>query len=589
MANFSKNPTRSTPAGRGQQAGRAGLLGSALAVLLLGGTGAHAGSLYAQWQNGPPQSAKYFPLAVWWQSPLETGHSGIYPTIVKAVAGENFNTMMGLSPWPENFGADYGELAAIKANNLYVIGGYNTPYNENTSAQSVASVLALAKSIGAEANVIGYTAGDEPQCGASTNSMAAVPTVIAGINGYDPTRLVTYNQTAWMWQPPSWINPTCLQQSMTALQATPIGSFDLYPLTDAWLPQVGYVSANEAKSDFQSVPNDTLWMQGVAVQALIHDTAPGQPVWVWHEAGGDNLGFSSANNNFAGGVTAGSTTLINASGWSSFTSTWVGLTVSGGGIPPNTKITGIIDGKHAVLSAAATSTSSSQTITVTGGAGGTLGGTDCVASANLCVVNGNEYRPTLAQTNSEVWMSLISGVNGIEYFCHDGLTASFCLGDAAGGAAAAAVQANLTYVNSQILRFAEVLNAPTVGQCSMQQINYSTGAFSNTASCANGILAISTANAAVPGLAMVKSLNGVTHLFVESDRRSAAGTTFTYKLTGLAGQTAVVVYDSNAKYDPAHSSLGKHFAVGSNGEFSDVVGANGDNYEVKIYKIRPAT
>jgi hypothetical protein len=487
------------------------------------------------------------------------------------------NIFIGLgASWPENFGKDSGELeaiAAIKSTKLYAIGGINTPYNTNTSAQSVASVLALAASIGAQSNVIGYNAGDEPACGGTpSGAMEMVPTVVGGINGYDPTRVVTYNYTTWMVSP-QYLSAACLSASKTALQKTSIGSFDYYPLTRPW----GKVSG----SDFISVPFDGLYMQNVAVQALIHNGRANQPMWAYVESGSDNFGFSEQNNTFAGGITAASKVLVNASGYSKFTSTWVGLTVSASGIPAGTTITSISDATHAVMSAAATGSNASATIAVTGGAQNS----DCVASANLCVVNGNEYRPTPVQVNAEVWMSLISGANGIEYFCHDLTTYSFCLGDATGGTAAATTQANLTYVNKNVLAYAAVLNSLTSGICSMQNINYTTGALSTTNSCSNGVLTMATANSAVPGIAMVKKLAGFTYLFAQSDRRSPSGATFTFTLAGLAASTATVLYDSNAQYDTANSSVGKSFILNSSSQFSDTLGANNDHYQVKIYRV----
>jgi hypothetical protein len=555
--------------------GTALLACGALTVSALTMPAASAASLYAPWPNGPSQSAKFFPIIAWYQNPAVAGHSGAYPTIAAAAAGEGMNTFLGLGNWPESFGADQGELEAIKANNLFVVGGINTPSTENSSAQSVASVLSLASKLGASKNVIGYNAGDESTC--SPNTMQAVPGIVKGINGYDSTRIVAYNQTAWMLAP-QWLG-ACESQAVTALQSISVGSFDLYPATNAWYAQ----DFNFPKGDFQSVPNDGLWLQGVATTALIHNARPGQPTWVFVEAGGDNLGFSSQNSSFSGGVTAGSTTLTNASGWSSFTSTWIGLGVSGSGIPGGAKITSIIDATHATISAAATATSAHESISVTGGAGA---GTDCVASANLCVVNGNEYRPTPVQVNAEVWMSLINGANGIEYFCHDSSSDSFCMGDQTGGAAAAQTQTNLTAIDKTVLRFAPELNAPTSGICSMEQMNYTNNSFSVSTSCANGILTMATSNAAVPGMAMTKTYGGATYLFTQSDRRSTAGASFTYTLTGLAGKTAKVIYDSDQQYDAAHSAHGKTFAVSSSGQFSDVLGQNHDDYQVKIYLIK---
>jgi hypothetical protein len=204
---------------------------------------------------------------------------------------------------------------------------------------------------------------------------------------------------------------------------------------------------------------------------------------------------------------------------------------------------------------------------------------------NLCVVNGNEYRATPAQVNAEVWMSIINGAMGIEYFCHDSSSANFCMGDTAGGPAAAAVQENIKYINTIVSNFAPQLNSSTAGICSMQRLNYTTGAQSTTTSCTNGILTMATSNAAVPGMALAKLYGGTSYLFAQSDRRSTAGATFTFTLNGYAGKTATVIYDSNQKYDIHNSSKGATFELNGSGAFADVLGANHDDYQVKIYKI----
>ena len=550
---------------------------------------ASAGSIYAQWQNGPPQNPAFFPISVWWQNPAVTGQSGSYSTIGAAAVGMGINILLGEGGWPEQFGADKGELEAVKANNLYLIGGIYTPYSENNLPQSVASVLALAKSIGAERNVIGYNMGDEPDCAGDNNNglgFAKIPSAVSQLAQYDNTRIVAFNQTFWPMQPYWW--GSCGTPAINALRSIGIASFDYYPLTNPNMISYGYhypgnipAQYYATKSDFLSLPNDTLWVQSVATQALVHAGKPNQPAWAFIEAGGDALA-SGGYNNFPGSVTSGSAMLTNASGWSSFTQTWVGLTVSGSGLPANTKITGVIDATHAELSAPSTASASSETITVTGGDGS---GTDCVASVNLCVVNGNEYRPTPDQVNSEVWMSLIAGANGIEYFCHDSTSDYFCMGAASGGPVAAITQTNVTSIDKRLRRFAPELNTPSVAACSMQVINYSTGILSTTTSCANSILTIMTSNAAVPGSAMVKQLNGSTYLFAQSDRRSPAGANFTYTLNGLAGKTATVLYDSNEIYDHAHGTHGSTLILNDAGQFSDVLGANNDHYEVKAYKI----
>ena len=568
---------------------RVELAGCVAGALLLNPHGsAAAQSLYAQWPNGPPQSPDFFPLAVWWQNPAVTGSFGKYSSVGAAAAGMKLNIFLGEGNWPEQFGADQGELEATKANNLYMIGGINTPYAENNTPQSVASVLALANAIGAQKNVIGYNMGDEPDCLGDNGQppFSQIPADLQELSDYDPTRLITFNQTYWPMQPYWW--GTCGSTAIKQLQSISIGSYDYYPMTNPALISYDYHYPGNmpshyygAKSDFLSVSNDTMWVQGVVTTAMLHLMLPTQPAWVFVEAGGDNLGFSGGANNFPGSVTSGSTTLVNTSGWSSFTSTWLGLTVSGPGIPANTTITGIIDATHAVLSAAATATSTDPTITITGGDGSN---TDCVASANLCVANGNEYRPTSAEVAAEVWMSLISGANGIEYFCHDYTNDFFCMGLGTDPAALQA-QENITHIDSTVLHFAPELNAPTTGICSMEQMNWNTGVLSTTTSCSNGVLTMATENSAVPGLAMVKQYNGKTFLFAQSDRRSPAGATFTYTLSDLGGKTATVVYDSDTHYDRAHTSRRDTFTLSGTGQFSDVLGANHDDYQVKIYRI----
>jgi hypothetical protein len=546
-------------------------------------------SMYTTWTNGPWQNPAFFPISVFWQKPNQTGSFGAYGSEAAAAAGEHINIFLGISGerpsrwWPEYFGSDFGELEAIKANNLYLIGGIKTPYLQNTSADSVASVLTLARAIGAQSNVIGYQTADEPACAAGPSvgngynapvAMATVPNIIGGISQYDPTRVVLLNETAWMISPQF---QSCLAASTTALQSTHIGSMDSYPATRAFV----VFASDFAKSDFRSVPNDTLFFQGLETQALIHFGRTNQPMWTFVESGSDNFGAAEGNNVLRAKITSGSNVLVNVSGRSMFTPTWVGLKVAGAGIPAGATITSIVDATHARMSYAATATAS-EGVRIRGGAQGS----DCVASVNLCVVNGNEYRATPVQVNAEVWMSLISGANGIEYFCHDLTTTAFCLGAAHGGAAALAVQQNLTYINATVLSYAPVLNSPTVGICSMQQEDFTTGARSTTTSCSSGVLTLTTTNAAVPGMAMVKQYNGATYLFVQSDRRSAYGAIFNMTVAGLAGKTASVVYDSNDHYDHVHTSLGARFTLNGAGAFSDTLGANGDHYQVKIYRIQ---
>jgi hypothetical protein len=62
-----------------------------------------AGSIYAQWPNGPPQNANFFAISVWWQNPAVSGKSGSYSTIGAAAAGMGINVFLGEGNWPEAF------------------------------------------------------------------------------------------------------------------------------------------------------------------------------------------------------------------------------------------------------------------------------------------------------------------------------------------------------------------------------------------------------------------------------------------------------------------------------------------------------
>jgi hypothetical protein len=210
-------------------------------------------------------------------------------------------------------------------------------------------------------------------------------------------------------------------------------------------------------------------------------------------------------------------------------------------------------------------------------------GSTCDASTNLCSPGLNEYRATAEQVNAEVWMSLINGATGIGYFCDDMKGYDFCLGNNQGGdgATALSIASNLTYVGTTIASFATALNAPLLAMCTMNTgPNYT----DHTSSCTNGILTMSTSASGVPGSAMARSLGGSLFLFADPERKGSATMTFT--LNGYAGKTATVVYDANDHYDPSNSSKGKTFTLNAAGQFSDTLGANGHDYQPKIYEIR---
>ena len=75
------------------------------------------------------------------------------------------------------------------------------------------------------------------------------------------------------------------------------------------------------------------------------------------------------------------------------------------------------------------------------------------------------------------------------------------------------------------------------------------------------------------------------------DNTGGANVTFTVTGLGpggLTGHKATVVYDSNQQYDPANSTLGNTYSLGvtSTGVLNDVLGANNDAYQFKIWQIQ---
>ena len=183
--------------------------------------------------------------------------------------------------------------------------------------------------------------------------------------------------------------------------------------------------------------------------------------------------------------------------------------------------------------------------------------------------------------NAEVWMSIINGATGIEWFCEDTTAAyAYCIGQG-NSAGALAAQANVTYVNSSLKTYAAIINSTIVGICTMITGTVYTN---HNSSCTNGILTMATGTSTVPGSALAKSYGGATYLFAQPARNGSAA--FTFTLSGLAGKVATVVYDSNSQYDSANTSVGATFTLNGSAQFTDTFGANSDNYQVKIYKVQ---
>jgi hypothetical protein len=150
----------------------------------------------------------------------------------------------------------------------------------------------------------------------------------------------------------------------------------------------------------------------------------------------------------------------------------------------------------------------------------------------------NTTRPTPAQIKSEVWMALVHGAAGTQYFCHrfqPTFSETDCLDNAPTAAA-------LPVINAQIAGLAPVLN---------------------TQSVANGV----TVTSSVQVDTMLKRFGGATYLFAVEMRGEA--TTATFKLRDFPASAAAEVLGE-----------GRTIAV-AGGSFQDAF----TSYGVHLYKI----
>jgi len=150
----------------------------------------------------------------------------------------------------------------------------------------------------------------------------------------------------------------------------------------------------------------------------------------------------------------------------------------------------------------------------------------------------NTTRPTPAQIKSEVWMALVHGAAGTQYFCHrfqPTFSETDCLDNAPTAAA-------LPVINAQIAGLAPVLN---------------------TQSVANGV----TVTSSVQVDTMLKRFGGATYLFAVEMRGGT--TTATFKLRDFPASAAAEVLGE-----------GRTIAV-AGGSFQDAF----SSYGVHLYKI----
>jgi hypothetical protein len=159
-------------------------------------------------------------------------------------------------------------------------------------------------------------------------------------------------------------------------------------------------------------------------------------------------------------------------------------------------------------------------------------------------INGGA-RPSPAEITAEVWMSLIHGAAGIQYFCHRFMP-SFSETDCLDDAPTAAV---LKAIDTRIHDLAPVLNVPSV---------------------ANGVEVTSSA-AEIPVDVMLKRHGGATYLFAVEMR--AGKTTATFTLRGLPASARVEVLGEDRRPEVT--------AAAGAAVFSDAF----SDYGVHLYRI----
>lgn len=581
-------------------------------------------SNYQALPNGWPGLSTTMPIGVWLQKPQLTSagvdYSGAYADLSHAAAASGINVMVGLfgsPPYPEGFGTDSGEMAAIKGTpGMKVIAGVIADTSSNSTTNSVTSLLSLVNGLSAQANLIGIGLGDEPNCGntafippTTAANLGQFPATVTAGKVYDSTRIWYSN----FFQKDHYTS--CPTQLSNAFASLNINSHDTYEMTSPFVgftnPGLGTLPAHAEPSDFISRPRDWLWYGGLQTRLMIEQQTTPVPYWAFIGSGGDDLASSYGPQTFTATVTSGSSTIVNVSAAQSgndtnvvtiFTTSWLNsgaknVKLTGTGIPATTCVIAITDTTHATLGQCGTSTPTNATATTSGGfeevtiaSQGAGDISSCLHAFNICLASGNSYRDALADVSAMLWQRIINGAYAPEWFCYDTVSPSFCLGASAGGTDATNAQANIAYLDTTLQSFAALIQLPHVGQCSMQDDD---GVTLHT-SCTQGILTLATNTAGCPAQSIVNTdpLTGDKIVISQTDRAStttnncgvSAGATITTTLSGLATQVATVLYDSNSKYDPTHDTTGATHTL-SGGAFTDTLGDNGDSYRTKIYRV----
>jgi hypothetical protein len=137
-----------------------------------------------------------------------------------------------------------------------------------------------------------------------------------------------------------------------------------------------------------------------------------------------------------------------------------------------------------------------------------------VADIEGSKIDATNPRPTPAQITSEIWMALVHGAAGIQYFCHR-FTPTFSETDCLDDKPTADV---MLAINTQIKSLAPVLNTQSVG---------------------NGVT-MQSSDPKIPVDTMLKRYQGATYLFATEMRGGMATATFTLRDFPAAASAEVI-------------------------------------------------
>jgi hypothetical protein len=170
------------------------------------------------------------------------------------------------------------------------------------------------------------------------------------------------------------------------------------------------------------------------------------------------------------------------------------------------------------------------------------GGRKIVWNTVECTAIDGAGKATPKQVKAEVWMSLVHGSQGIQYFVHEFKPREndhALLDDPK-------MLAAVTAINKEVRELAPVLNSPTVKDA----------------------LKVESSNKDVPVATMVKKQGGATYVFAVAMKPGAAEATFT--LDALPAGAQVEVLGEGRKIEPAEGKFQDHFG----------------DWDVHLYRIR---